>query len=94
MRPDPADVSGPHPAAAPLPHHELSPVSSSRRLLRLRAVAAALAVGGFASLAVVLLGPPSDTSDTSDPSDASTVIAIADAVAPGQRPDIVLGAEV
>ncbi len=66
MRPDPADVSA-RTCRCASPHHELSPASSSRRLLRLRAVAAALAVGGFASLAVVLLGPPSDISDTSDP---------------------------
>ncbi|HYN75951.1 MAG TPA: hypothetical protein VEV13_07105 [Candidatus Limnocylindria bacterium] len=74
----------------PPPRLELSPVSSSRRLLRLRAVAAALAVGGFASLGVVLLGEPSDATDGT----AVTTVVESDAVAStsGPRPDIVLGA--
>ena len=62
-----------------------------RRRTRVRAVAAAVAAGGVASLSVVLLGPPALASEPT----AARVAAVqqtATAAEPVRRPDITLGA--
>jgi hypothetical protein len=61
-----------------------------RRLTRIRAVAAALAAGGIASLSVVLIGPPALAAERAAP---GVVVQEASSVAqPVRRPDITLGA--
>jgi hypothetical protein len=63
---------------------------SVRRLTRVRAVAAAVAAGGVASLSVVLLGPPALAAETSA-SPVAVVQQAAAAAEPIRRPDITLG---
>jgi hypothetical protein len=61
-----------------------------RRLTRIRAVAAAVAAGGVASLSVVLIGPPATAAQSAAP---VVVVQEASSVAqPVRRPDITLGA--
>ena len=63
---------------------------SLRRLTRVRAVAAAIAAGGVASLSVVLIGPPAAATQST----ASVVVVqeSSSVAQPVRRPDITLGA--
>lgn len=63
---------------------------SLRRLTRVRAVGAAIAAGGVASLGVVLIGPPAAA--TQSMSSVVVVQESSSAAQPVRRPDITLGA--
>ena len=63
---------------------------TSHRHTRVRAVAAAIAAGGVASLSVVLLGPPALAAEPSA-TPAAVVQQTSAAAEPVRRPDITLG---
>lgn len=72
--------------------HPVRPAADGgvRRVTRIRAVAAALAAGGLASLGVVLIGPPAAATVSAAP---LMVVQEGSSVAqPVRRPDITLGA--